>query len=103
MGLEKFRKMKSQESKYVNVSIISCENDIAKYKENVMGRFKMDTDIVEIDCEIIHRTDNAVLIEIGTDEYWLPKSKISCVEGVENFELTTIEVEEWLAIEKGLV
>jgi len=47
--------------------------------------------------EIVTETDAAWLLDVGDDKIWLPKSQCDIDE-----DDNTIEVPEWLAIEKGL-
>ena len=53
---------------------------------------------VEIDFdELVHETPQAYCINIDSVQHWLPKSQSEIVaDGL-------IEVEEWLAIEEGLI
>ena len=48
--------------------------------------------------EIEHETDEAVMFEIDNLLVWLPKSQIEF-----DRDEKTIELPEWLAVEKGLV
>lgn len=64
----------------------------------------MSRHMVEIDVEIAHRTDAAVLVHTGRKEEaaWLPLSKIKVRKS--GFEgIYTVELPERLAIDKGLV
>lgn len=64
----------------------------------------MKSDIVDIDVEVAHRTEKAVLVHTGNKEeaVWLPLSMIeigpSGIAGIE-----TITLPERLALEKGLI
>ncbi|HCI98497.1 hypothetical protein [Sulfitobacter pontiacus] len=64
----------------------------------------MKSNIVDIDVEVSHRTEKAVLVHTGIkeDAVWLPLSQIeiepSGVAGIE-----TISLPENLAAEKGLI
>lgn len=58
--------------------------------------------LVEIPCEQIGATRDALKITDGTKEVWLPKSQITEKE-YDDGELVTIYIPEWLAIEKELV
>ena len=56
-----------------------------------------DSEQVDIRFDsIVKETDKAMLIKIGDNEYWLPKSQIT-VDGDD------VSMPEWLAIDKGLV
>jgi hypothetical protein len=51
---------------------------------------------IELNLDIIHETDAAVLVSDGDREVWLPKSMI-IVEG------SIITMPEWLAMDKELI
>jgi hypothetical protein len=59
-------------------------------------------EMVEIDVEVIAKTDAAILITDGDMETWIPLSQIFDPEDYEEDNSYTIEIPEWLAIEKGL-
>ncbi|WP_165078855.1 MULTISPECIES: hypothetical protein [unclassified Desulfovibrio] len=54
----------------------------------------------EIKGELVQETEDAILLIIDDDEYWLPKSQIS-YDG-ERGDVVTVSVPDWLAKEKGL-
>jgi len=64
----------------------------------------MKSNIIDIDVEVTHRTEKAVLVHTGNNKesVWLPLSQIeiqhSAFEGIE-----TITLPEWLALEKDLI
>lgn len=64
----------------------------------------MKSNIVDIDIEVSHRTEKAVLVHTGVKEQavWLPLSQIeiepSGIGGIE-----TVTLPETLALEKGLI
>jgi RNase P/RNase MRP subunit p29 len=61
-----------------------------------------DEDTVEVEGVIINQTCMAVLLSTGDEEVWIPKSQI--VSRDENKDgTTTLEIPEWLAMEKGLI
>jgi hypothetical protein len=60
-------------------------------------------DAVEITVEVIKETAAAVLVTDGDIEVWLPKSQITLMVPDEGDETRTMEIPEWLAVEKGLV
>ena len=65
-----------------------------------MGR----NDMVSIACNILRETALAILINDGDESVWLPKSKIEYDENaVDSDKVTTVEVPEWLAEDKGLI
>ena len=64
----------------------------------------MKSNIIDIDVEVTHRTEMAVLVHTGDKEnaVWLPVSQIEISDsGFEGIE--TITLPEWLALEKGLI
>lgn len=58
----------------------------------------MSNEIIESGIEILHETPKAIMIENFNEEnIWIPKSKIKiCNDGL------TMQIPEWLAIEKEL-
>lgn len=65
----------------------------------------MKSDIIDIDVEVLHRTDKAVLVHTGNKEeaVWLPFSQIE-IEPNDAFPgIETVSLPEWLAQEKGLI
>ena len=61
-----------------------------------------DQSYTEIDCMVAHETEGAIKIVTGCTTCWIPKSQLK--DQVTKIPSdTTIEVPEWLAIEKGLV
>jgi len=64
----------------------------------------MKSDIIDIDVQVLHRTEKAVLVTLDFPDngVWLPLSKIeiepSLVGGIE-----TVTLPEWLALDKGLI
>jgi hypothetical protein len=64
----------------------------------------MKSNIIDIDVEVTHRTEKAVLVHIGSkeDAVWLPFSQIEIEPtGIPGIE--TVTLPEWLATEKGLI
>ena len=57
---------------------------------------KKNHDIIELDCAIKHETEKAYLVEGDHGDVWLAKSM--CEHDGE-----TLQLPEWLAIEKELV
>ncbi len=63
-----------------------------------------DETTVEIEFEmIVHETDAAYLLEVPTfgektADVWIPKSQVAQIDR----EAKTMEVTEWVAVEKGL-
>jgi hypothetical protein len=64
----------------------------------------MKSNIVDIDVEVAHRTDKAVLVHTGNKEeaVWLPLSQIE-IEPSGFAGIETISLPEPLAQEKGLI
>ena len=64
----------------------------------------MKSNLIDIDVEVVHRTEKAVLVHTGNKEQavWIPLSQCeiqhSGFEGIE-----TITLSEPLAMEKGLI
>lgn len=61
---------------------------------------------IEICFELIHETDEAILVSDGDDEVWLPKSELDEPAETWSFwinESIDLEVSVWLAQEKGLI
>lgn len=64
----------------------------------------MKSDIIDIDVEVVHRTEKAVLVHTGNKEeaVWLPLSMIEIEQGA--FPgIETVTLRERLALEKGLI
>lgn len=55
-----------------------------------------EEDGVEIECKIIHRTEQGVKIKTASVAVWLPRKFTTEGEGV-------VTIPEWLAMSKGLV
>lgn len=64
----------------------------------------MKSDVIDIDVEVVHRTENAVLVHTGNKEQavWLPLSMIE-IEPSGFGGIDTITLPERLALEKGLI
>ena len=62
------------------------------------------SNIIDIDVEVTHRTEKAILVHTGDKEesVWLPLSQIEVSQsGFAGIE--TVTLPEWLAKEKGLI
>jgi hypothetical protein len=65
---------------------------------------EMKSNLIDIDVEVVHRTEKAVLVHTGNKEQavWIPLSQCeiepSGIDGIE-----TITLPEPLALEKGLI
>lgn len=58
---------------------------------------------VEIDCEVIAETQDALLVSDGKQEVWIPRSQISDYGEDDRLNITSIFISEWLANKKGLI
>ena len=61
--------------------------------------------LIELDCDYVGETDDAILIANPFEEkdsIWLPKSQIE-IEYLGHVGCISVTLPEWLAIEKGLV
>lgn len=61
------------------------------------------TEYIEIDFELIHETQDAILITDGDKEGWVPKS---CIEDGQDFDYeseTELNMAEWFAAEEGWI
>ena len=64
----------------------------------------MKSDIIDVDVEVVHRTEKAVLVHTGIKEkaVWLPLSQVALSQsGFAGIEVLTLP--EWLALDKGLI
>ena len=63
-------------------------------------------DPVEVTVTFLHATASAVLVEHCELEIWLPRSALTYdgdFDLLDRGELVDIEVQEWLAFERGLI
>ncbi|MFH5773548.1 hypothetical protein ACHFJ0_04795 [Paracoccus sp. NGMCC 1.201697] len=64
----------------------------------------MKSDIIDIDVQLLHETEKAVLVTLDVPDngVWLPRSKIEIEEtGIAGIH--TVSLPEWLALDKGLI
>jgi hypothetical protein len=66
-------------------------------RKDAIGR-----DNVEIVGEVRAITELAILLDDGDQQVWLPRSRFTTDDDLEIDALVTLEVEEWLALDKGL-
>lgn len=67
-----------------------------------MPRKKQET--VTIDGTIEHETGKAILLDVGADDpVWIPKSQIVDMESNRADGTVSVEIPEWLALDKGLI
>ena len=57
----------------------------------------------EIVGKVIRTTELAVLLDVGYQNVWLPKSQIETEFSFDIGQNIEVEIPEWLAIDKGLV
>lgn len=64
----------------------------------------MKSDIIDIDVQVLHETEKAVLVTDSVPEngVWLPRSKIE-IEPTGFGGIYTVTLPEWLALDKGLI
>ena len=62
----------------------------------------MSRELVEVDVVVLAETELAFLVSDGIVEEWVPKSQIED-DGLYIGYEGTIEIPEWLAVDKGLV
>ena len=68
----------------------------------------MADNYVEIDCMFVRSTLKAVLIDIGGDEFWVPRS---CIHGGDEIRIpsldsgdeVTLKIFQWFAEKEGLL
>jgi hypothetical protein len=62
----------------------------------------MAKEVIDITVEILHETENALLVVSGEVEAWIPKSQIEDMTNLSN-GLFEIVIPEWIAEDKNLV
>ena len=68
----------------------------------------MSRQLYNFPLEIRRKTPKALLVSDGVIEEWLPRSRIACIgvpklDKIKEGDIVTLQVEEWLAREKGLL
>ena len=65
----------------------------------------MRSNIIDVDVEVLHSTDKAVLVHTGNKEsaVWLPFSQIEIEPNGAFDGIETVTLPEWLALDKGLI
>ena len=58
---------------------------------------------VDIACAIQHETDDAILIEVAHEEFWIPFSQVSKLRRGQNGATDQVTVTEWIATQKGIL
>lgn len=61
-----------------------------------------DTEHIEISVEILYETNDAFRVTDGAATEWVPKSQMTDTDFKEG-DHVTIELPEWLALEKGFI
>ena len=62
-----------------------------------------DQELVDLPFdEILHKSDEAVLFDMGDEEVWLPKRQIKEIDESDP-KRKTVSIPVWLATKKGLV
>lgn len=56
---------------------------------------------VEVDVDVVHETDEAVLFSDGEEKFWVPKSVME--EWPDVGESGTALIAEWFALKEGLI
>lgn len=62
------------------------------------------SEVVEVTCTVVRRTNRAVLVDDGTAEHWLPLSQVDvAMREHETVPIATVTLPEWLARKCGMV
>jgi hypothetical protein len=64
---------------------------------------KKNHDIITLNCDIRGETDKAFLIEAEMGQAWFPKSQVEVERGGGERGTDSVEMPEWLAIDKGII
>jgi len=62
----------------------------------------MSSPSTEVECAILHETDDAILIEVAEEEFWIPFSQITRIVRRPNGP-SSITMSEWIATVKGIL
>jgi len=60
-------------------------------------------DLNTFDAELMAHSEDAILVEIDSEEVWLPKSVVGDFDDAEVGDFITLDVPEWLAEDRGLI
>lgn len=67
----------------------------------------MSQELIELDLEFLHQTDDALLIQEGKRTIWIPKSVCKdvplAIDSVDKHSNITIRVQHWFAQKEGLI
>lgn len=58
---------------------------------------------MEIECTLIHMTAKAIRVNVDGDEHWLPRSQVIFDAEAKVGDEIVVEVEDWLARERGFI
>ena len=66
---------------------------------------KKNHNIITLNCTVKHETEKAYLIEADMGEAWFPKSAVEVERGrgCASGEPDTVQLPEWMAIDKGII
>ncbi len=59
-----------------------------------------DQETVDLEVNIIHETDSAILVDYDGEEVWLPLSQVL---EIHRTKPATIVITEWIALKKDLI
>lgn len=64
----------------------------------------MSAELVEVSGTVKYQTDDAVLLDTGKDEVWIPKSQIhDFTDDIYVGDYVDLDLPFWLAEKKGLI
>ncbi len=63
----------------------------------------MSNKSIIIEGTIVHKTNEAILIDNGDIQQWIPNSLVEYDDTILNHEINEFKIHEWFAIEKELV
>ena len=61
------------------------------------------SDLIDLELELKHETDKAILVNDGAKDIWLAKSLVEYERAPNSKKMYIVTLPEWLALEKGLV
>lgn len=59
--------------------------------------------LVEVEATYLNETDYAALFAINDKETWIPKTVLHNLETFDQGDKGDLQIEEWFAMEKGLL
>lgn len=67
----------------------------------------MSNELIELELEFLHHTDDSVLIKEGKREIWIPKKLCenypTFVDDIKRNSNITMKVQHWYALKEGLI